>query len=55
MMFDNLDVDKAIKYAGEERYEEAMEKVAIAMKEKGYDIGAIAEVTELPIETILQL
>jgi len=30
-------------------------KIALAMKDKGFDIGTIAEVTELPIDTILRL
>jgi len=59
MMFDNLDVDTAIKYAGDIAMEKGIgigvRNTARAMKEKGIDIGTIAEVTELPIETILQL
>jgi predicted transposase/invertase (TIGR01784 family) len=71
MLLAEWDLDTAMDVCKEESFEEGMEKgmekgmkkgmekgilkTARAMKEKGADIGFIAEVTELPIDTILNL
>jgi hypothetical protein len=67
MLVKEWDWDKAIKISREESFEEGMEvgmergmererlRNALAMKEKGIDIGTIAECTGLPIDTILNL
>jgi hypothetical protein len=59
MLLAEWDLDTAMDVCKEECFEEGMEKgilkTARAMKEKGADIGFIAEVTELPIDTILNL
>jgi len=53
------DLDTALDVSKEEGIEIGMEKERLknarAMKEKGADIGFIAEVTNLPIDTILKL
>jgi predicted transposase YdaD len=54
------DAVKVSRMEGEKRGEEkgmeiAAEKIARAMKEKGADINFIAEVTNLPIDTIQRL
>jgi predicted transposase YdaD len=54
------DAVKVSRMEGEERGMEkgeviAAEKIARAMKEKGTDINFIAEVTNLPIDTIQRL
>jgi hypothetical protein len=63
MLVTEWDWDIAMKVSGEENYEKGvevgvekgMEKAARAMKDKGYDIGAIAEITGLPVDVILGL
>jgi len=49
------DWDTALDVSKEEGIEDGVERVARAMKEKGMDVGTIAEVTNLPIDTILKL
>jgi hypothetical protein len=57
------DWDTALKVRGEESFEEGVErgmeratlKNALSMKEKGIDLGPIAEITGLPVDTILNL
>jgi len=59
MLETEWNLDTAVAVATREGREEGIEigflKAARAMKEKGIDIGTIAEVTELPIDTILKL
>jgi len=63
MLLTDWDWDTALEVRKEEGMEKGMEKgieigketVARAMKEKGADVNFIAEVTNLPIDTILKL
>jgi hypothetical protein len=63
MLVKEWDWDTARRVSKEEGFEEGVEvgleratlRNALAMKEKGIDIGTIAEVTGLPIDTILNL
>jgi len=67
MLLKDWDWDRAMDVRGKEYREEgieigmekgeaiASEKIARAMKEKGADVNFIAEVTNLPIDTILKL
>jgi len=55
MLLTEWDWDTALEVRKEEGEEIATERIARAMKEKGADVNFIAEVTNLPIDTILKL
>jgi len=55
MLLAEWDLDVALEVREEEGIEKGVLKTACAMKEKGLDIGLIAEITKLPIDTILDL
>jgi predicted transposase/invertase (TIGR01784 family) len=63
MLLTDWDLDTALDVSKEEGFEMGWEKgvekgvmkTARAMKEKGFDINTIVEVTELPVDVILKL
>jgi predicted transposase/invertase (TIGR01784 family) len=59
MLLTDWDLDTALDVSKEEGIEIGTErgvmKTARAMKEKGFDINTIVEVTELPVDVILKL
>jgi hypothetical protein len=55
MLLTDWDLDTALDVSKEEGIEIGVMKTARAMKEKGFDINTIVEVTELPVDVILKL